>query len=308
MNINSKIYIAGHNGMVGKAILNQLNNKGYKNIVYKSSNDLNLIDQNEVNNFFKQEKPNIVFLAAAKVGGILANNNFRAQFIYENLMIESNIIHASYLNQIDKLLFLGSSCIYPKNTKQPIKEEYLLSDYLEDTNKPYAISKIAGIELCRSYKEQYNCNFISVMPTNLYGSNDNYDLQSSHVLPALIRKFITAKKNNLDFVEIWGTGNPRREFMHVDDLASACIFLMDNYNDKEIINIGWGLDISIIELASLICEILNFKCQIRFDLSKPDGTVRKLLDVTKMKKLGWTPKIELIEGIKNTIDQVYDQF
>lgn len=308
MNKNSKIYIAGHNGMVGNSILNQLKLEGYNNLVFKSSKELDLTNQISVNNFFEYEKPNFVFLAAAKVGGILANNNFKAQFIYENLMIESNIIHASYINKVEKLLFLGSSCIYPKSTEQPIKEEFLLQSYLEETNMPYAISKIAGIELCKSYRDQYGCNFISAMPTNLYGTNDNYDLQTSHVLPALIRKIITAKKNSLTSIEIWGTGNPRREFMHVDDLANACLFLMNNYNEKEIINIGWGLDISISELAILICEILEFKCEIKYDLSKPDGTIRKQLDVTKMQNLGWHPKIELLEGIKKTIKEVYNQF
>lgn len=308
MNKNSKIYIAGHNGMVGNSILNQLKLEGYNNLVFKSSKELDLTNQISVNNFFEYEKPNFVFLAAAKVGGILANKNYKAQFIYENLMIESNIIHASYKNKVEKLLFLGSSCIYPKSTEQPIKEEFLLQSYLEETNMPYAISKIAGIELCKSYRDQYGCNFISAMPTNLYGTNDNYDLQTSHVLPALIRKIITAKKNSLTSIEIWGTGNPRREFMHVDDLANACLFLMNNYNEKEIINIGWGLDISISELAVLICEILEFKCEIKYDFSKPDGTIRKQLDVTKMQNLGWHPKIELVEGIKKTIKEVYNQF
>lgn len=306
MDKSSKIYIAGHNGMVGNAILNLLKHKGYYNLIFRTSSELDLTNQSEVNEFFKIEKPIYVFLAAAKVGGILANNNYKAQFIYENIMIESNIIHASYINKVEKLLFLGSSCIYPKNTQQPIKEEYLLSGLLEETNKPYAISKIAGLELCRSYREQYGCNFISVMPTNLYGTNDNYDLETSHVLPALIKKIVTAKKNNHKDIEIWGTGKPRREFLYVDDLANGCLFLMDNYNEKDIINIGWGVDISISELALLICDILNFKCEIRYDISKPDGTLRKVLDVSKMTNLGWKPQIDLISGIKKTIDEVYN--
>lgn len=305
MNLNSKIYIAGHSGMVGSAILRLLIKKGYSNLIYKSKDQLNLLNEHCVNKFFQQEKPQYVFLAAAKVGGINANNKFKADFIYENLQIQSNIIHQSYLNKVKKLIFLGSSCIYPKMSKQPIKEEYLLSGLLEPTNRPYAIAKIAGIELCKSYNFQYGCNFISVMPTNLYGPNDNYDLDNSHVLPALIRKFIEAKKNNTD-ITLWGSGKPKREFLHVDDLADACLFLMNNYDDSEIINIGSGEEISILKLANLISEISKYDKKIYWDLTKPDGTPRKLLDSSKLNSLGWKSKIGLKFGLVNVYNQVKD--
>jgi GDP-L-fucose synthase len=299
-----KIYIAGHNGMVGSAIERKLRKKGFINIITASSKSLNLINQAEVNNFFLINKPDYVILAAAKVGGILANNTYKADFIYENMMIEANIIHASYVNKVKKLLNLGSSCIYPKDAPQPLKEEYLLTGQLEITNKPYAIAKIAGIELCDSYREQYGCNFISVMPTNLYGTNDNYDLNSSHVLPALIRKFITAKKENSKNVEIWGSGNVKREFLHVDDLADACYFLLLKYNNTGIINVGWGQDLTIRELAELISEIIQFKGELIYNTKMPDGTPRKLMDVTKITNLGWTAKIKLRDGISNTIKEI----
>ena len=303
MNLNSKIYVAGHNGMVGSAILRLLIKKGYSNLIYKSKDQLNLLNEQCVTKFFQQEKPEYVYLAAAKVGGINANNKFKGQFIYENLQIQSNIIHQSYLNKVKKLIFLGSSCIYPKMSKQPIKEEYLLSGLLEPTNRPYAVAKIAGIELCKSYNFQYGCNFISVMPTNLYGPNDNYDLDNSHVLPALIRKFIEAKKNNTD-VTLWGSGKPKREFLHVDDLADACLFLMKNYDDSEIINIGSGEEISILKLANLISEISDFDKRINWDFSKPDGTPRKLLDSSKLNNLGWSSKIKLEDGIKMVFNEM----
>jgi GDP-L-fucose synthase len=299
-----KIYIAGHNGMVGSAIERKLRKEGFINIITATSKSLNLINQAEVNNFFLINKPDYVILAAAKVGGILANNTYKADFIYENIMIEANIIHASYVNKVKKLLNLGSSCIYPKDAPQPLKEEYLLTGELEITNKPYAIAKIAGIELCDSYREQYGCNFISVMPTNLYGTNDNYDLNSSHVLPALIRKFITAKKENSKNVEIWGSGNVKREFLHVDDLADACYFLLLKYNNTGIINVGWGQDLTIRELAELISEIIQFKGELFFNTKMPDGTPRKLMDVTKITNLGWIPKLKLRDGITNTIKEI----
>ena len=299
-----KIYIAGHNGMVGSAIERKLRKEGFINIITATSKSLNLINQAEVNNFFLINKPDYVILAAAKVGGILANNTYKADFIYENIMIEANIIHACYVNKVKKLLNLGSSCIYPKDAPQPLKEEYLLTGELEITNKPYAIAKIAGIELCDSYREQYGCNFISVMPTNLYGTNDNYDLNSSHVLPALIRKFITAKKENSKNVEIWGSGNVKREFLHVDDLADACYFLLLKYNNSGIINVGWGQDMTIKELAELISEIIQFKGELIFNTKMPDGTPRKLMDVTKITNLGWTAKINLRDGISNTIKEI----
>ena len=304
MNKSDKIYIAGHRGMVGSAILRQLKAEGFKNLILKTSKELDLTNQQVVNDFFLLEKPNYVFIAAAKVGGILANNTFRADFIYQNMMIESNIIHASYLNKVTKLLFLGSSCIYPKMAPQPLKEEYLLTNTLENTNEPYAIAKIAGIKMCEAYRDQYNCNFISAMPTNLYGPNDNYDLKNSHVLPALIRKFHTANINGDNFVELWGDGSPMREFLHVDDLADACIFLMLNYNDEQFINIGTGCDITILDLALLIKDIVGFKGEITFDTSKPNGTPKKLLDVTKIYQLGWKHKIALREGI----EKVYQEF
>lgn len=308
MNKNTKIYIAGHKGMVGSSICRKLTALSFDNIIYKSSKELNLINQNSVNEFFENEKPEIVVIAAAKVGGIHANNIHRAEFIYENLMIEANLIHASYNNGVKKLLFLGSSCIYPKDSPQPLKEEYLLSGYLEKTNQPYAIAKIAGIELCDSYRSQYGCNFISAMPTNLYGTNDSYHPENSHVLPALIRKIIIAKKNNLDTVTIWGTGSPKREFMHVDDLADASIFLLQNYDEQGIVNIGWGEDLTIKELAELICSIVGYEGKLLFDTSKPDGTPRKLMDTSKLFQLGWKPKIKLVDGITKTVKEVYDNF
>ena len=303
LNKRDKIYIAGHNGMVGSAIKRRLISNGFNNIVFKSSKELNLKNQASVNSFFEKEKPDCVILAAAKVGGIHANNLYRAEFIYDNLMIQSNVIHASYIYKVKKLLFLGSSCIYPKLAPQPLKEEYLLSGYLEETNKPYALAKIAGIELCDSYRRQYGCNFISVMPTNLYGTNDNYHPDNSHVLPALIRKFILAKKNNDTKVIIWGSGSPKREFMHVDDLADACVFLLEKYNDSAFLNIGWGEDISIKDLAKLISSLTEFEGELVFDSEKPNGTDRKLMDVSKLNKLGWKPKIKLKDGIQKTIKE-----
>lgn len=303
LNKSSKIYIAGHRGMVGSGIIRKLVNEGYNNLITRSSNELDLTKQNEVNEFFEKEKPEFVFLAAAKVGGIHANNTYRAEFIYNNLMIEANMIHASYLFEVKKLLYLGSSCIYPKTAPQPLKEEYLLSDFLEKTNQPYAIAKIAGIELCDSYRSQYGCNFISVMPTNLYGTNDNYHPDNSHVLPALIRKIINAKLKKEKSVLIWGTGTPMREFLNVDDLADACLFLMKSYDSPGIINVGYGKDITITELAHLISKIVSYEGQFIFDKNKLDGTPRKLLDTTKINKLGWMPKIDLEQGIKKTIEE-----
>jgi len=308
MEKSSKIYIAGHRGMVGSGIERKLRKEGYNNIITRTSGELDLRNQQSVLDFFNSEKPEYVILAAAKVGGIHANNTFRAEFIYDNLMLETNIIHASYLNSVTKLLFLGSSCIYPKMAPQPLKEEYLLSGYLEPTNQPYAISKIAGIEMCDSYRAQYGCNFISAMPTNLYGTNDNYHPENSHVLPALIRRIVLAKKNNLPTVAIWGTGTPRREFLHVDDLSDACYFLLQNYNDKGIVNIGCGTDISIKELAELIVLKVGYEGQLIFDSTKPDGTPRKLMDTTKINDLGWASKINLELGISNTILEVKDLF
>ncbi len=299
MNTNSKIYIAGHNGMVGSAILRRLKSEGFSNFVVRNSKELDLRNQQQVTDFFASEKPEFVFLAAAKVGGIVANNTFRGEFLYENLMIQNNIIHAAYLNGVKKLLFLGSSCIYPKLAPQPLKEDYLLTGLLEPTNEPYAIAKIAGIKMCDAYRSQYGCNFISVMPTNLYGPNDNYDLNNSHVLPALLRKFHTAKVANIPSVEIWGSGEPMREFLHVDDLAEACYYLMQNYNEPGLVNIGVGQDISIKELALLIKKIVGYTGDLKFDTSKPDGTPRKLMDVSKLHAFGWKHKIELEEGIKN---------
>jgi GDP-L-fucose synthase len=301
----SKIYIAGHRGMVGSGLERKLRKEGYNNIVTRTSAELDLRNQLAVNDFFEKERPEYVILAAAKVGGIYANSTYRAEFIYENLMIESNIIHAAFLNKVTKLLFLGSSCIYPKMAPQPLKEEYLLSGYLEPTNQPYAIAKIAGIEMCDSYRSQYGCNFISAMPTNLYGTNDNYHPENSHVLPALIRRIILAKKNNEPTVTIWGTGTPRREFLHVDDLADACFHLLHNYNEKGLLNIGCGTDISIKELAELIVTEVGYDGQLVFDSSKPDGTPRKLMDTTKINKLGWKPKIDLKNGLKKTIQEFY---
>ncbi len=300
MEKEAKIYVAGHRGMAGSAIIRQLKLKGYHNFVFRTSKELDLSNQQAVADFFSAEKPDYVFLAAAKVGGIVANNTFRGEFIYKNLMIQSNVIHQSYINKVKKLLFLGSSCIYPKLAPQPLKEDYLLTGQLEYTNEPYAIAKIAGIKMCEAYRTEYGCNFISVMPTNLYGPNDNYDLQNSHVLPALIRKFHEAKENNQPFVEIWGSGMPKREFLHVADLAEACYFLMENYNDSTLINIGTGEDVTIKELAELIQEIVGFEGELRFNTTKPDGTPRKLMDVTKLTNLGWKYKIKLEEGIATT--------
>lgn len=304
----AKIYIAGHRGMVGSAIERKLKAEGYHNIIARTSAELDLRNQQVVNAFFDLEKPDYVILAAAKVGGIHANNTYRAEFIYENLMIEANIIHASYMNKVKKLLFLGSSCIYPKMAPQPLKEDYLLSGYLEATNQPYAIAKIAGIEMCDSYRAQYGCNFISAMPTNLYGTNDNYHPENSHVLPALIRRIILAKKSNDPGVVIWGTGTPRREFMHVDDLADACYFLLRKYNEAGHVNIGWGSDVSIKEVAEIIASEVGYKGILEFDTTKPDGTPRKLLDTTKINHLGWKPSIILKEGIRRTIEEVKDKF
>lgn len=298
MNLSSKIYIAGHNGMVGSAILKNLQSKGFTNFILKSSKELDLRDGNQVATFFAKEKPEFVFLAAAKVGGIIANSTYKADFLYENLMIQNNVIHQAYLNKVTKLMFLGSSCIYPKLAPQPLKEEYLLTGELEPTNEPYAIAKIAGIKMCDAYRDQYGCNFISVMPTNLYGNNDNYDLINSHVLPAMLRKFHEAKINKMPYVTLWGTGSPMREFLHADDMAEACVFLMRNYDQAGLINIGTGKDVSIKELAETIKKITNFKGEIIWDTEKPDGTPRKLMDVSKLSSLGWNYKIELKEGIE----------
>ena len=307
MNKADKIYIAGHRGMVGSAIARKLEQEGYTNIVTRTSKELDLKNQQAVVDFFATEKPDYVFLAAAKVGGIVANNTYRAEFIYDNLMMESNIIHSSYVNGVKKLLFLGSSCIYPKLAPQPLKEEYLLSGYLEETNQPYAIAKIAGIELCDGYRAQYGCNFISAMPTNLYGPNDNYDLEKSHVLPAMLRKFITAKKNNEPTVTIWGSGTPKREFLHVDDLADACMHLMHHYNEKGLVNIGTGIDVTILELAELVKSVTGFEGEIVLDPSKPDGTPRKLMDVTKINSFGWKATIDLHTGIKMVYDLIKNE-
>ena len=304
MEKNAKIYIAGHRGMVGSAIVRKLESEGYSNIIVRKSAELDLRNQQAVNEFFETEKPEYVFLAAAKVGGIHANNIYRADFIYENLMIEANVIQASYVNKVKKLMFLGSSCIYPKMAPQPLKEDSLLTGLLEETNEPYAIAKIAGIKLCEAYKSQYGCNYISVMPTNLYGPNDNYDLNNSHVLPALLRKMITAKKNNDPEVVIWGTGTPKREFLYVDDLAEACYYLMLNYNEAGFVNIGTGEDISIRDLALLIKDIIGFEGEIKQDTSKPDGTPRKLMDVSRLTSLGWKATVNLSEGIRRVFEDV----
>jgi GDP-L-fucose synthase len=308
MEKSSKIYVAGHRGMVGSALVRKLKQQGYQNIVTRTSKELDLRNQQAVADFFAKEKPDYVFLAAAKVGGIVANNTYRAEFIYDNLMMESNIIHHTYLNGVKKLLFLGSSCIYPKLAPQPLKEEYLLSGYLEHTNQPYAVAKIAGIELCDSYRAQYGCNFISAMPTNLYGPNDNYDLEKSHVLPAMLRKFITAKRNNLPEVELWGTGSPRREFLHVDDLATACLHLMAHYNEQGLVNIGTGEDVTIKELAELIQTITGYEGAIRWNTDKPDGTPRKLMDVSKINRFGWKAGIDLPTGIKMVYESINSIF
>lgn len=298
MEKTSRIYVAGHRGMVGSAIARKLQREGFANIITKTSSELDLRSQDAVNAFFAAEKPEYVFLAAAKVGGIMANNTYRADFLYDNLMIEANIIHAAYLHKVTKLLFLGSSCIYPKMAPQPLKEEYLLSGLLEPTNEPYAIAKIAGIKLCEAYRDQYGCNFISAMPTNLYGPGDNYHLQNSHVLPALIRKFHEAKENNSAYVEIWGTGAPLREFMYADDVADACFFLMKNYNEKLFVNVGTGEEITIKELATMIKNTVGFEGEVRFDTSKPDGTPRKLMDSSRLHSFGWKHATSLNEGIE----------
>ena len=305
---NSKIYVAGHQGLVGSAIIRFLKKQNYTNFIERTHKELDLTNQEEVNKLFEKEKPEYVFLAAAKVGGILANNTYPAQFIYSNLEIQNNIIDACYKYKGKKLLFLGSSCIYPKFAPQPISEEYLLSGKLEPTNEPYAIAKIAGIIMCQSYNREYNTNFISVMPTNLYGPNDHYDLYNSHVLPALIRKFHEAKKAKAEFVEIWGTGNVKREFLYIDDLAEACVFLMNNYNDSEIINIGTGEDITIKSLAEIIKDVVGYEGEFRFDTSKPDGTPRKLLNVEKINKIGWKAKIDIKKGIELTYKDYLRRF
>jgi GDP-L-fucose synthase len=301
MNKTDRIYIAGHNGMVGSAIMRKLKLEGYKNLIIKDSNELDLRDQNTVNQFFKNEKLDFVFLTAAKVGGILANNTFRAEFLYDNLMIETNVIHAAFQNKVKKLLFLGSSCIYPKMAKQPMNEDALLSGYLETTNEPYAIAKITGIKLCETYYEQYGCNFISAMPTNLYGPNDNYNLKDSHIIPALLRKFYEAITKNLLEVEVWGDGSPLRDFLHVDDCADACVFIMKNYNDKQFINIGSGDEKSIKDVVEMIKQKIAFEGRIRYNTSYPNGTPRKLMDVTKIHSLGWKHKISFTEGIDKMI-------
>jgi GDP-L-fucose synthase len=293
----AKIYVAGHRGMVGSAIVRKLKREGYTNLVLKTSAELDLRDQVKVADFFAAEKPDYVFLAAAKVGGIVANNTYRADFLYENLAIQNNIIHSSFVNKVKKLQFLGSSCIYPKLAPQPLKESYLLSGYLEETNEPYAIAKIAGIKMCEAYRAQYGCDFISVMPTNLYGPNDNYDLENSHVLPAMIRKFQEAKERGEASMTLWGTGSPMREFLHADDLADACVYLMETYSDAELVNIGTGIDVTIKELAETVKEIVDFTGTIDWDSTRPDGTPRKLMDVSKLHSLGWKHKIELKEGI-----------
>lgn len=305
---NASIFVAGHRGMVGSAIVRKLQHQGFKNIITRTSKELDLKNAQAVADFFANEKPEYVFLAAAKVGGIVANNTYRADFIYENIMIQSNVIHNAYRNNVKKLLFLGSSCIYPKMAPQPLKEDYLLTGLLEPTNEPYAIAKIAGIKMCDAYRSQYGCNFISVMPTNLYGPNDNYDLKNSHVLPALIRKFHNAKATNAPFVEIWGSGSPMREFLHVDDLADACFFLMENYNEAGLINIGVGHDITIKDLALLVKTVVGYTGDLKFDASKPDGTPRKLMDVSKLAAFGWKYKIELEQGIKNVYKEVKPLF
>ena len=298
MEKHSKIYIAGHKGMVGSAIVRQLQTEGYDQLILKDSKNLDLRNQSQVEAFFEKEKPEYVFLAAAKVGGIMANNTYRADFLYDNLMIESNVIHQAYKSGVKKLLFLGSSCIYPKLAEQPLKEESLLTGLLEPTNEPYAIAKIAGIKMCEAYRDQYGCNFISAMPTNLYGPGDNFDLNNSHVLPALIRKFHEAKLEDKAEVEIWGSGTPKREFLHVNDLAQACFHLMQNYDEKLFVNIGSGEDLSIKELALLVADIVQYKGELKFNTSKPDGTPRKLMDVSKMKSIGWQYSIPLREGIE----------
>ena len=297
MEKNAKIYIAGHRGMVGSAIHRKLQQEGYTNFVVRTSKELDLRNQQAVADFFEAEKPDYVFLAAAKVGGIVANNTYRADFLYENLAIQNNVIHSAYSAGVKKLMFLGSSCIYPKLAPQPLKEDYLLSGFLEPTNEPYAIAKIAGIKMCEAYRAQYGCDFISAMPTNLYGPNDNYDLQNSHVLPAMIRKFHEAKTNGTPAVTLWGTGSPMREFLHADDLAAACLYLMENYSEPELVNVGTGTDVTIKELAETVKEVVGFEGELIWDTSKPDGTPRKLMDVSKLHAAGWQHTIELADGI-----------
>ena len=306
MQKESRIYIAGHRGMVGSAILRLLKKNGYQNLLVATSKELDLTNQQAVGAFFKKHKPEYVFMAAAKVGGIVANNTYCAEFLYDNLMIEANVTHASHEYNVNKMLFLGSSCIYPKLAPQPLKGEYLLQGFLEQTNEPYAISKIAGIKLCEAYRDQYGSNFISAMPTNLYGPNDNYDLETSHVLPALLRKFHSAKKNGKKEVILWGSGKPRREFMHVDDVAEACLFLMNSYNERAFVNIGVGYDVSIRELAEQIAKITGFQGAIVLDSAKPDGTPRKLMDVSKLHNLGWKQSIELEDGIRSVYEEMKD--
>ncbi len=308
MHSDSKIYIVGHKGLVGSSLVRKFRKEGFTNILGEVSKDLDLRDQAAVNKYFKDFKPEYVIHAAGKVGGIIANNTYRAEFIYDNIMMEANVIHAAHKFEVKKLLFLGSSCIYPKMCPQPIKENYLNTGYLEPTNQPYAIAKIAGIEMCESYRTQYGSNFISAMPTNLYGTNDNYHPENSHVLPALIRRIILAKKNNNQSVVIWGSGTPRREFMHVDDLADACYFLLQNYNEAGHINIGWGEDVSIKQVAEIIVRELGYKGILEFDTTKPDGTPRKLLDTSKINNLGWRPSIKLEDGIRRTILEIVDKF
>jgi len=305
MNLQSKIYIAGHRGMAGSAIIRSLESRGYHNFITRTHSELDLTNQQSVNNFFETQRPEYIFLAAAKVGGILANSTYPAEFIYENLMIEANVIHAAYTNGVKKLLFLGSSCIYPRLASQPLKEKYLLTGELEVTNEAYAVAKIAGIRMCKHYNQEYGTNFISVMPTNLYGPNDNYDLETSHVMAALIRKFHDAKKNNVQQVVVWGTGAPRREFLHVDDMADACVYLMENYDASDIgefVNIGLGEDVTIRELAELIGDIAGYNGEIVYDTTKPDGTPQKLLDVSRLHKLGWNARISLKDGIKQAYE------
>ena len=308
MEKNSKIYVAGHRGMVGSAILRGLRKNGFENLIFRKSSELDLREQAAVNEFFRKERPDYVFLAAAKVGGIMANNVYRGEFLYENLMIQSNVIHAAHKNGVKKLMFLGSSCIYPKLAPQPLKEDYLLTGLLEPTNEPYAIAKISGIKMCDAYRAQYGSRFISAMPTNLYGPNDNYDLQNSHVLPALIRKFLTAKKNNESSVILWGTGTPLREFMHADDLADACLFLMENFDEEGFVNVGTGEDLSIRALAEIIKNIVGYEGEIIQDTTKPDGTPRKLMDVSKIHAMGWQHQISLEEGIRVVVEEVKDRF
>jgi GDP-L-fucose synthase len=303
MEKKSRIFVAGHRGMVGSAIIRKLKKEGYDNLIVKTSDELDLRDQKAVKDFFAKEQPEYVFLAAAKVGGIMANSTYRADFLYDNLMIQNNVIHQSFVQTVKKLLFLGSSCIYPKLAPQPLKEEYLLSGFLEETNEPYAIAKIAGIKLCENYRRQYGCDFISAMPSNLYGPNDNYDLNMTHVIPALIRKFHDAKMEQRSIVEVWGSGKPMREFLHTDDLADACLFLMEGYSSTAFINIGTGSEISIGDLARLICELVGYAGTIKFDTTKPDGTPRKLLDVTKLTALGWRAKISLEAGLRSVVTE-----